>query len=489
MTGNAKIDGDANAAVAAAFEKSLKVSVKPSSEQEKAAWSYGDFGAPGEIASRTHVDDLDITEVVFANGVRLNVKKTDFEANVIHVAARLGTGQLTEPAATEPGLSVFTSLTYTAGGLGRHSADDLKRILAGRSAAVQFSSTLDSFTLDGDTNKEDLALEFQLLAASIEDPGYRPEALRAARKRIDAAYIKFAHTEGGPIALEVSRILAGGDPRFGLPAKEQMNARTLDEEKAWLAPTLSSGALEVTVVGDADPEVVIADAAKTVGTLPKREARPALDDLRRVSFPKVPFNKDYAIDSEIPKSLVAVYWPTSDGMDVHRARRLGMLAEILTDRLRVKIREQMGSTYSPNAASSASDFLPDYGYITAIVIAEPAKAKQVQEAVLAVAADLNANGATQDELDRSKNPLVTQVKDTERTNSYWMTVLGRAQERPEVLDWARSRRTDFESITKADIDALAKAYLAPGSASKVIVHPYPTPSGTPAAVTPPPDGM
>ncbi|HEY5078255.1 MAG TPA: insulinase family protein, partial [Opitutaceae bacterium] len=489
VTGNAKIAGDADAAVAAAFDRSLAVSVKPSAEQEKVAWSYADFGAPGAVASRTHIDDLDITEVVFANGVRLNIKKTDFEANTIHVASRLGSGQLTEPASTEPGLSVFTSLTYTAGGLGRHSADDLKRVLAGRSAAVQFASTLDSFTLGGETDKEDLALEFQLLAATIEDPGYRPEAQRDARKRIEAAYIKFSHTEGGPMALEVNRILAGGDPRFGLPAKDLMMARDLEEEKAWLAPTLASAALEVTVVGDADPETVIADAAKTIGTLPKRDPRPALDDLRKVSFPKEPFNKDYAIDSEIPKSLVAVYWPTSDGMDVHRARRLGMLAEILSDRLRVKIREQMGSTYSPQVASSASDFLPGYGYLTAIVIAEPAKGKQVQEAVLAVASDLNANGATQDELDRAKNPLVTQIKDTYRTNSYWLTVVGRAQERPEVLDWARSRRADFESITKADIDALAKAYLSAANASRVIVHPYPTPSGAPAAVTPPPDGM
>jgi zinc protease len=123
------------------------------------------------------------------------------------------------------------------------------------------------------------------------------------------------------------------------------------------------------------------------------------------------------------------------------------------------------------------------------VIAEPSKAKQVQEAVVAVAADLNANGATQDELDRAKNPLITQIKETERTNSYWMTVLGKSQEKPEVLDWARSRRADFESITKADIDALAKAYLGPENASRVIVHPYPTPAGAPSAVTPPPDGL
>ena len=32
-------------------------------------------------------------------------------------------------------------------------------------------------------------------------------------------------------------------------------------------------------------------------------------------------------------------------------------------------------------------------------------------------------------------------------------------EKPETLDWARSRSADFtESITKADLDALAKTY-------------------------------
>jgi hypothetical protein len=52
-----------------------------------------------------------------------------------------------------------------------------------------------------------------------------------------------------------------------------------------------------------------------------------------------------------------------------------------------------------------------------------------------------------------------------------MTVLGRAQEKPEVLDWARSRRADFQAISKADVDALASAYLDPAKASRVIIHP------------------
>jgi len=495
VSGNAKIVGVANAAnavVAATYNRARAVPIKAPDARASVTWGYSDFGPAGKVASRTHVDDLDFTEVVFENGVRLNVKKTDFEANTIHVGARLGTGMLTEPASTKPGLSRFSALTFSAGGLGKHGEDDLQQVLAGKTVGVLFSSTTDAFLFEGGTNKDDIALEFQLLTASITDPGYRPEALRQARKRIDAAYISFAHTERGPMNLKVPRLLASGDPRFGLPSRDQMMARNMDEVKAWLAPQLASGPLEVSVIGDLDIDTVIADASRTLGTLPKRDPKPSLDDLKKVSYPSKPFTWDYSIDSEIPKGLVAVYWPTSDGTDVHRARRLNILGDVLGDRLRVKIREQLGSTYSPNVGSFASDIFPGYGYLEAAVIVDPAKVKQIQDVVIAVAGDMNANGVTQDELDRAKNPKLTALRESERTNTYWMTVLLRAQERPEVLDWARSRKADFESVSKAEIDALARAFLAPDRASRVIVRPYTAPAGTGplkvAPAAPPPDG-
>ena len=47
----------------------------------------------------------------------------------------------------------------------------------------------------------------------------------------------------------------------------------------------------------------------------------------------------------------------------------------------------------------------------------------------------------------------------------------RAQEKPEVLDWARSRSTDIESITAAEVSALAKTYLPKARASRVTILP------------------
>jgi zinc protease len=492
VSGNAKIGGDPNLIVQSAYERAEAADAKPTDAQASVAWGYSDFGPAGAVATKMHVDDLDFTQVTFANGVRLNLKKTPFEADTIHVAARLGTGQLTQPPG-EPGLATFARLTYLAGGLVKHSVDDLQRILAGKTVGGDFTSAPDAFVLSGQTNKEDLALELQLLTATIADPGYRPEALRVARKLIGEAYLSYDHTLQGPMQLEVLRLLASGDPRFGLPSKDEMMARNLDELKAWLGPQMASGALEVSLVGDMDVDTAIEVAARTIGTLPKREPRPSLDDLRKVSYPKEPFTKEFGIDSKIPKARVAVYYATADGMDVHRARRLAVLSEVFSDRLRVKVREQMGSTYSPSVLSTSSDIFPGYGYLAAVVEVDPQKAKEIQDVVVAVAADLQANGATQDELARALNPTLKHIEESERTNGYWLTVLGRSQERPEVLDWARSRRADFASISKADMDALAKAYLSADKASRVIVRPFAGDAAGPLLVTPkptpPPDGM
>jgi zinc protease len=93
VTGNAKISGDAVAAIDAAYEESRVVAVLPKAAEEARAWAYTDFGPPGKVMKREHVADLDLTLVTFANGVRLNLKRTDFDAGRIMVSARVGDGR------------------------------------------------------------------------------------------------------------------------------------------------------------------------------------------------------------------------------------------------------------------------------------------------------------------------------------------------------------------------------------------------------------
>ena len=477
VTGNAKIgQGDqAKDAIAAVFKQSSAVAVAAPAQLAEMKWAYTDFGATGKVAKREHIADLDLTLITFENGVRLNLKKTDFEANRIRVSTRIGTGRLTEPK-DKPGLAFYAGATYTEGGLGKHSVDDLRRILAGKTVGAGFGAGDDAFGVNGATNREDLLLELQLIAARITDPGFRPEAARQAQKGIEQMYLSFEHTASGPFSLEVSKLLASGDHRFGLPPKAEMLRRNLAEARAWLKPELDHGAIEVALVGDLDLDTTIDAVARTLGALPRRNAKPELPDAKRVKFPAQPFAKEYQIETEIPKGELRLYWPTTDGRDIHRARRLNLLSEVLSDRLRVKVREELGDAYSPGAGSAASDLYPGYGYMQAGVTVDPPRAKQVGDIIVEIGGELATKGVTEEELERAKKPVLTALRESARTNQYWLgNVLSRAQEKPEVLDWCRSRYADNESISTAELSELARQYLKPGRASRVIVIPLPKP--------------
>lgn len=474
VTGNAKLDGDANATIAAAYEKCRAEAVSAPETIADLKWSYTDFGPAGKVAKTEHVGDpIDATLITFENGVRLNLKKTDFEANRIRISVRLGTGKLTEPR-DEPGLALYASQAFTAGGLGKYSADDLRRLLAGKTVGASFGVGEDACGSGGTTNREDLLLEMQLIAAHLTDPGYRPEAARQLQKGLEQLYLSFEHTANGPLSLEVARLVASGDSRFGIPAKDEMMKRNLAEVKTWLAPQLQHGAIEIAIVGDFDEAATIDAVAKTLGALPKRDPRPALDDLRHVSFPAQPFAKEYTIPTEIPKGNVIVYWPTADGSDIHRTRRLQMLGEVLTDRLRIKVRQELGDAYSPGAGNNSSEVYPGYGYMLANITVEPTRSQKIVDVIVELADKLAKEGVTDDELKRAKEPILTALRESSRTNAYWLgNVLARAQEKPEVLDWCRTRYADNEAITAEELSALAKQYLVAARASHVIVRPEP----------------
>jgi zinc protease len=385
---------------------------------------------------------------------------------------RFGGGRLTEPAAQE-GVSLLASTAFTAGGLGAHSADELRRILAGRNVGIHFSAGQDAFQLAGATTPTDLLLQLQLATAYLTDPGYRPESLRLARNDLRELFRRSRHTADGVLQAQVSRFLAQGDHRFGLPPEEKVMALELEDVANWLREPLESGYLEMTLVGDLSVEEAISAVAKTLGALPDRASEKRdLSELRQVSFPTDKTEKHYTFESDIPSGYAAVYWPTTDMWDIRETRRLQVLARAFSDRMRIRIREEMGDAYSPFAVSQPSETYEDYGLFFGLVGIDPERAEDVAEVVLEIAADIHDAGVTEDELERAIRPVITSLRNVVRDNSYWLnSVLASSQEYPQRLEWARHLISDYESITAEEVSALAERYLSPENALRVFVIP------------------
>ncbi|MEO0413342.1 MAG: insulinase family protein [Verrucomicrobiota bacterium] len=476
LSGNAKVE-DADAKIKTAYDSSQAVPVDAPEDRGIAKFAYSELPEAGVIAAQKEVEDPEVTQITFANNIRVNLKVTDFEDETVWVTARFGGGRLTEPK-DKPGLSMFTQATFQDGGLDAHSEDDLKQIYAGKSVLMQFKVEDDAFILAGRSNDEDLNDQLQLMRAYLTNPGYRSESVIEFQRSLDHLYQQLDRTAEGVSAAEGARFLRSGDTRFGYPTREVIGSRTLDESKNWLTPQLETAYLELTIVGDFDKQATIERIAGTFGNLPERQAsKPSYEEERKVTFPAGQ-RADLTFDSDIQKAVVSIYWPTEDMFDIQRTRRLGILGAVIDDRLRKKVREELGDSYSPFAHNIPSDTFTDYGYIMTMVGVDPSQVEAVTQVVSQIGEELSTGDAiTQDELERAKKPNIVSIEDMRRTNRYWMgSVLESSQEYPQRLAWSRSFVDDYKSITLEEVNALAKTYLDNGKMAVVTVKPAKEPA-------------
>ena len=472
---------DAEKTILTTFAESGKTPITPPAKGEEQAFAYAQLPAAGTIVDRKTVEDLGITQLTLSNGVHANLKVTDFEKGRIYLRLRFGGGRLVEPK-DKPGLSFFSSHVLTEGGLEAHSIDELARIFAGKSLESEFAVQDDAFTFTGSTTPDDLQDQLLLLRAYLTAPGYREEAASQFRRGLDTVYQRLENTPDGYAQMKVATFLRSGDTRFGMPERATMAAYTMADARAWLTQAFQSASLEVTAVGDFDAAKMEQSLAAAFGSLPEREkTRPSYESERLVKFPTGATTQRHEIESAIPKALSMVYWPTADMFNIQRTRRLGVLGDILDDRLRLKIREELGDAYSPFATNRPSDTFKDYGYLMAAVIAAPGQADTVATVMQELAGVLGkGDNITKDELDRAMRPQITQIEEFRRTNGYWLNnVLQNCQEYPERLAWARTFRSDYETITLEEIQQLAREYLGSSPGVSIVVLPKANPAGSP----------
>ncbi|CAB5116995.1 hypothetical protein D3OALGB2SA_2733 [Olavius algarvensis associated proteobacterium Delta 3] len=469
VTGNAQLaNGDKD--VLTAFQTSTAQRVAPPRPAEAVAFPY--LPEPdhiGRITDRRTIEDLGLTQGEFDNGVRLNVKRTDFKANEVRITVSFGSGKSSEWT-DRPGLAKFSEQVVNESGLGRLTAEELARATAGTNTAVVFRVKGDSFLFEGKSVPDEVPLLFQLLNAHFLDPAFRDDAFQLVKQRFRQEYAELSRSVDGGMELSGTRFLAGGDSRFGFPNLSEIDAIRLEDIERWILAALQNGPLEVSVVGDVTEEIVIQSAAQYLGSLPRRMAT----DTVRTDLPSFPKSqsRELTVQTKIPKSLVVVAYPTADIWDIRRTRRLSVLAGVFSERLREEIREKLGAAYSPRAYNAPSRAYDGYGVLKVVIPTDPGRVTEVIGEVKRIAALLAREGVTDDELRRVVDPMVAGINDMRRDNRYWLnTVLTGATRYPQQLDWSRSIEKDYATISTEEVSDIAKKYLENSTAATVVIRP------------------
>lgn len=469
--------GGGESAVSSALVASAKVAVSAPVDQATKAFAYDDFGPAGKIVSDTMIDDLGIRMIRFANGVELNIKKTNFEPGKTGWFVKIGTGAQQFPT-DKQGLPIVVQILSSIDGFKKHNVDELRRITAGRQVTLGISVAEDGLVAGGNTTATDLELQMKLLAAGLTDPAYDP-ATQTQWAGVGSVISKNIMSNPSQLAaLAVPWILTGEDARFGLGDGDQMAARTLDEMKSVIAPQLENGAIRVGLVGDFDENAAIKAVAESLGALGIRRANAGPSVAPKPA--KFTANRELRVlhhAGSADQGVIALSWPTTDDSDFKASLTRDLLAEVIGLRLITVLREELGTTYTPNASSVNSATFKGFGYLTASAPTAQGDMDAASKAMRKIAFDLRNSPPSADEMLRARKPILERWQRQARENGSWVGLAVDAQTRAELLERRRTRTKILEAIAPRDLTAQAKLFLDPADALETRVVPKPSSAG------------
>ncbi len=433
-------------------------------------WSYTSFGTRGTVASTQVIADLGVTNVSFANGVRLTVKPTKFRANEIEVQVKVGNGRLELPR--DRITPTWAGNVVISGGLKDMTSTEINRALAGRQVGTGFGINEDGFIFSGDTIPRDLELQMQVMAAYVSAPALRPDSFERSRTAYLERLRNAGTSPGSVMGLKLPEILHDGDKRWASAERADVEAAKVEDLRALLMPALENGAIDVTIVGDVTVQQAIDVTASTFGAFaPRKGVRVSATAANTTRFPAGRKEPTLLITSDQEGQQIAtVMWPTQGRFpDLRASITLQVLGTIMNDRLFDRLRG-MGTVYSAQVGGTSSKVF-DYGYMQAMAQLQPSATPLFQAELDKIVAELQGGKLTEDELTRAREPALEALRKARETNDYWVSVLDDTQFKPAKLELARQYEPILRKLTAADIVAAAKKYLIEGKAIRVSVGP------------------
>lgn len=452
-------DGIDSKILADAYRSSRALAVTAPSARDQQTFAYTDFGPPGVVVDDQTIPDLGIRTIRFANGVLLNLKKTDFEANRVRYSLRIDGGELHFGKESAP-LARLMRSAYVSGGLKAHDIEDLRSILAGTTVSAAFNVADDYFGSYGAVTPADLERQLQVMAAYATDPGYSDNALRLFRRPLAEIYARLDATPGSAMNVASVRIMTDNDPRFSLEPLDVIQSVDFRMLKTELGDALVKNRLEIALVGEIDEDAAIASVARTFGALPPRD-KPIDDyaDERATRWSDSIGSFDIAHRGEANQLSWRRAWITDGDSDQKRTQTVDLLARIVTVRLIDELREKLGATYGGGASSSMSKVYPGRGLFTVATTGDPKDLSAIEATVDAIIAEMVDKPVDADLFERARKPVLESYADWRLRNDTWIGVADEAQTRPETLDRFRNSEQSFKSITANDVWQLAKLYL------------------------------
>jgi len=428
---------------------------------------------PGQIAAQKVEESIGVTSVTFENGVAVHVKPTDFRKNIVLVNVRLMGGTI-EEIAKNRGITMVSAIALTPGMAAskRHSPTELADLLTGRKFGLSGNAGDAAMEVSLQSSPDEMDDAFRLLHLLLTEPRVDETSL-ARWKQAFLQQIAMVDTNvNAQAGLVADELLTGGDPRFVLPTKEQIEAFTAEQAQSWLDGILKNAPIEVAISGDIEVDRAIELARRYLGSLTRRPAhRPKVDALRKINIEQGPLTRTVVVNTITPQALVRVGWRGAARGERPDFRALFFASQVATARLLDVIREEKGLTYSIQCAAIPSNSYDGNGSLFAIFTAAPDQAAEASKLAKEVMAGLIANPPTDKEMQAVSAQLKNMIETQMRQPQFWTQVLSNLRTSGRDINDIKNLVTNYTSQTKEQITEVLGRIMTEDRFFEVIATP------------------
>ena len=421
-----------------------------------------------KVVSEKKNDSLGFTEWTLANGIKVVIKQTPYQADNIGVEAL-----------SEGGAAVFSDAEYysaqmlggvmSMSGISKFSASDLRKQLSGKTVEAGLGVSNYEHMVTANAALKDAETMFQLLYLQFTAPRFSEDDFTTLMNRYNSMLANQASNPDFIFQQNAMKSLYNNNYRRQSLTPELLQTIKFEQLPAIHKQLFSNAAdFRFTFIGNMSPEQLKPLVEKYIGSLPtaSKPGNVFVDD--KIAPAKGGVVNDFRTKMEQPK--VSVYYAYSGALDFTMKNQIvaKYLSAALSNRYLKSIREEKGGTYGVSSRVSLTPRIKEYQVEIQFDTNEQ-MADELMAIVVAEIEKIAKEGPLAEDLEKAREFENKNYTKQIEQNSWWSNAI--YYHYKYGINEVEEFLPAVNGVTAADVQALAKKILADGNLVKVVMRP------------------
>ena len=381
------------------------------------------------VISKKALTELGATEYELANGVRVIIKKTDFDKSIIFMSA-LSKGGASLVSDSEYASAIFSPYYSIYSGIGGMDINQLQKFLSDKTVGINCALDERDEKIVGQASPAELELLLQLVNKMIAAPQFSDIGWNYSSLMLDTQAKQYGVQPSDVWAQKISQVLYGDSVRHFVGISPELFAAYNRQDAERLFKERFGNAADFTFVfcGDLDEQNVLDLCCYYLGTLPGNTKAREEGKYETFTFPKG-ITKEVVKKGQDEKGQVFIAFggnlPASKSVeetykDIALLEQLRSLVDI---RLREIIREDKSGTYGVNVYKNMDGYPERYFEFQISFGCEPAREQELTDEVIAAINTLRSELVDQTYIEKINESYRRNFEANQTNSSWWIDIL------------------------------------------------------------------